>query len=139
VQSRGNPLTLQELVRHDCLTASARPGLAAWTLHGPDGAEEVKVSGRFRANSARILLKSCLAGLGVAFLPGVLVAAHLRAARLLRVLPHYRSDGAHLNVIIPSSQQIPTAVSDFVEFAAGKLQPIMSDQAPKPASKGRRR
>ena len=139
VQSRGNPVTLQELVRHDCLISSGRLGLASWTLHGPDGPEEVKVSGRFRANSARILLKSCLAGLGVGFLPGVLVAAHIRAGRLLRVLPHYRRDGAHLNVILPSSQQIPTAVSDFVEFAAGKLQPIIDGQSPTSASKGRRR
>jgi len=139
VQSHGNPETLQELTRHDCLTASGRPGLASWTLHGPDGREEVKVSGRFRANSARILLNGCLAGLGIGLLPGVLVAAHIRAGRLLRVLPHYRREGAHLNVILPSSQQIPTAVSEFVEFAAGRLQPIIDDQAPPTASKARRR
>jgi DNA-binding transcriptional LysR family regulator len=139
VQAHGNPETLQDLTRHECLTASGRPGSTAWTLHGPEGREEVNVSGRFRANSARILLKSCLAGLGVGLLPGVLVTAHLRAGRLLRVLPRYRRDGAHLNVILPSSQQIPTAVSVFVEFAAGKLQRIINEQAPTSASKGRRR
>src|SRR5271156_2397718 len=56
LQSRGNPKTLQELSRHDCLTASGRPGAATWTLQGPSGSEEVKVGGRFSANSARILI-----------------------------------------------------------------------------------
>jgi DNA-binding transcriptional LysR family regulator len=132
-RSRGSPNTLEELSRHDCLTASGRPGPVTWTLDGPDGREEVKVSGRFRANSARILLKSCLAGLGVALLPGVLVVAHIHAGRLVHVLPDYRREGADLNVILPTRQQIPTAVSAFVEFAAKKLQSIIRGQAPKAA------
>jgi DNA-binding transcriptional LysR family regulator len=139
LRTRGKPATLQDLVRHDCLTASGQPGPVTWTLHGPQGREEVKVSGRFRANSARVLVKSCLAGLGVALLPGVMIDAHIHAGRLVRVLPDYGREGADLNVILPSSQQIPTAVSAFVEFAAGKLQSIIGQQAPKPDPKRRRR
>jgi DNA-binding transcriptional LysR family regulator len=135
LRSRGNPKTLEELSRHDCLTVSGRPGLATWTLHGPGGREEVKVSGRFRANSARNLIKGCLAGLGIALMPEVLVATHLHTGRLGVVLPDYRREGADLNVILPTSQQIPTAVSAFVEFAAGKLRSIMGPEAAKPGSK----
>ena len=139
IRSRGNPKTLEELTRHDCLTVSGRPGPATWTLHGPGGREEVIVSGRFRANSARNLIKGCLAGLGIALMPEVLVATHLHAGRLGVVLPDYRREGGDLNVILPTSQQIPTAVSAFVEFAAGKLQSIMGPEASKPGSKERRR
>jgi DNA-binding transcriptional LysR family regulator len=139
IRSRGNPKTLEELTRHDCLTVSGRSGLATWTLHGPGGREEVKVSGRFRANSARSLIKGCLAGLGIALMPEVLVATHLHTGHLVQVLPDYRREGGDLNVILPTSQQIPTAVSAFVEFAAGKLQSIIGQQAPKPAPKARRR
>jgi len=138
-RSRGNPKTLEELSRHDCLTVSGRPGPVTWTLHGPGGREEVKVNGRFRANSARSLIMGCLAGLGIALMPEILIAAHLHAGRLVRVLPDYRREGADLNVILPTSQQIPTAVSAFVEFAAGKLQSIIGQQSPKPAPKVRRR
>jgi DNA-binding transcriptional LysR family regulator len=137
-RSRGHPKTFAELSRHDCVTASG-PGPVTWTLDGPDGREEVKVSGRFRANSAGILLKSCLAGLGLALLPGVLVVAHIRAGRLVHVLPDYHREGADLKVILPSSQQIPTAVSAFIEFAAKKLRSIIPGQAPKAAPRARRR
>jgi DNA-binding transcriptional LysR family regulator len=128
LQSRGSPRTLQELSRHDCLTASGRPGAATWTLRGPGGSEEVKVSGRFSANSARILINGCLAGLGIAFLPSVLIVPHIRAGRLIHVLPQYRRDGADLSVILPSSQQIPTAVLAFVEFAADKFQSMIDSE-----------
>jgi DNA-binding transcriptional LysR family regulator len=137
-RSRGHPKTFAELSRHDCVTASG-PGPVTWTLDGPDGREEVKVSGRFRANSAGILLKSCLAGLGLALLPGVLVVAHIRAGRLVHVLPDYHREGADLKVILPSGQQIPTAVSAFIEFAAKKLRSIIPGQAPKAAPRARRR
>jgi DNA-binding transcriptional LysR family regulator len=125
LQSRGSPRTLPELSRHDCLTASGRPGAATWTLQGPGGREEVKVSGRFSANSARNLINGCLAGLGIALLPSVLIAPHIYAGRLIHVLPQYRRDGADLSVILPSSQQIPTAVLAFVEFAADKFQSML--------------
>ena len=130
LQSRGNPKALQELARHECLTASGRPDAATWTLQGPSGSEEVRVNGRFSANSARILINGCLAGLGIAFLPNVLIAAHIRAGRLIHVLPQYRREGADLTVILPSSRQIPTAVSAFVEFAADKFQSMMHGEPP---------
>ncbi len=130
LQLRGNPGALQDLVRHDCLIVSGRPSPAGWILRGPAGSEEVKVSGRFSANSARILLKGCLCGLGVALLPGVLIAPHLQAGRLVHILPDYTREGADLNVILPSRQQVPTAVSAFVDFATDKLQTMIENTAP---------
>jgi DNA-binding transcriptional LysR family regulator len=122
--ARGHPETLQELAHHDCLIASTRQSRVTWTLQGPSGEEDVEVSGRFSANSARILLKSCLSGLGVALLPAVMVSADLRAGRLIHLLQGYRRDGADLNIVLPSRQHIPAAVSAFVEFAMLKLQSI---------------
>lgn len=138
LNSRGVPKILRELSGHDCLTASGQPGAVTWTVQGPSGSEEIKVSGRFSANSARILLKSALAGLGIAFLPSVLIAPHVRAGRLRHVLPEYRREGADLNVILPSSQQIPTAVAVFVEFVADKFRSTIAAERPS-ARKGRRR
>ena len=136
VQARGLPNTLRSLDRHDCLTASGRPDTATWILEGPNGSEEVKVGGRFSANSARTLLNGCLSGLGIALLPSIWVVPHIRAGHLVHVLPEFRRAGADLNVILPSSQQIPTAVSAFVEFAADKLQSIIDKQAGAPVADG---
>jgi DNA-binding transcriptional LysR family regulator len=137
--ARGNPGALQDLADHDCLTVSSRQSRVTWTLQGPLGDEEVKVSGRFSANSARILMKSCLSGLGIAILPAMLIVADLRAGRLVHVLPAYRRDGADFNIVLPSRQQIPTAVSAFVNFAAEKLRSILPDAAGYPEERRRTR
>ncbi|HEY3658573.1 MAG TPA: LysR family transcriptional regulator [Steroidobacteraceae bacterium] len=137
--ARGNPKTLQDLTHHDCLTVSNRQRHVTWTLQGPGGAEEVKVSGRFSANSARILMKSCLSGLGIAMLPTMLIASDLRAGRLVRVLPAYRRDGADFNIVVPSRQQIPAAVLAFVNFAEERLRSMIPNALAFPVERGRKR
>ena len=140
VAARGLPKTLQELTGHDCLTVSSLVRPVNWVLQGPNGVEEVRVSGRFCANSSRVLTKSCIAGLGIAMLPTMLIAPDLRIGRLVRVLPDYRRDGADFNVVLPSRQQIPAAVSAFIEFVTQRLRSLVmtTESEPKPV-KGRMR
>ncbi len=132
---RGIPENLPALESHDCLTVSGGQDLAIWRLTGPNGSEEVRVTGRFSANRARSLLKSCVSGLGIALLPDMIVMEDLSAGRLTHILPNYRSGGAKFSVILPSREQIPAAVSTFVEFATAKLETLLAIQAPKPARK----
>jgi DNA-binding transcriptional LysR family regulator len=121
LKKRGTPASLHALTGHDCLIGSGSSGVATWILSGPSGAEGIKVSGRFSANSARSLLKACLANLGIALLPSMLITGELRAKRLRQVLPEYRRAGTDFCVVLPSHRQIPAAVLAFVEFAADKL------------------
>jgi DNA-binding transcriptional LysR family regulator len=139
VAARGAPATLQELAKHDCLTVSSRQSRVSWTLQGPAGDEEVMVSGRFSANSARILMKGCVAGLGIALLPSMLIMAELRSGGLVRVLPTYRREGAHFNVILPSRQQVPAAVAVLVEFVMTRLQAVASADIIQAAPRRRKR
>jgi DNA-binding transcriptional LysR family regulator len=75
----------------------------------------------------------------VALLPAMIVSADLRAGRLIHVLQDYRRDGADLNVVLPSRQHVPTAVSAFVEFALLKLQSIMTFQVEAASGSANRR
>jgi DNA-binding transcriptional LysR family regulator len=120
LKSRGAPQDLSDLTKHDCLVTG--PAAAAtWALSGPRGLEEARVSGRVSANTARALLKSCVAGLGIALLPDMLTMRALRVGRLVHVLPEYQRPGAEFCVLLPSREQIPSAVAAFVAFATEKL------------------
>jgi DNA-binding transcriptional LysR family regulator len=137
--THGMPQSLQELERRDCLLMSTGAlGGTVWTLQGVHGDEEVNVSGRIRSSSARSLVKSCIAGLGIALLPTMLISPEIRAGRLIRVLPAYRRDGADFNVLLPSRLQIPSAVMAFVDFATDKLRSMTQafEQPPAVASGG---
>jgi DNA-binding transcriptional LysR family regulator len=122
--ARGLPTSLESLREHDCLPQSNRTGPVVWHLQGPGGSTEIQVSSRFRANTARAVLRAAVAGLGIALLLHPVTATDVDAGRLSRVLPEYRREGADLYAVCVSRRQIPRAVSVFIEFAAGKLRSL---------------
>lgn len=121
VSARGTPSHPQALSHHDCLPQSNLSGPVTWHLQGPDGPTSIEVSGRFRANAARVVLRAALAGLGIALLPDSVTTPEIEAGRLVRVLPKYRREGADLYAVYVSRRQIPLAVSAFTEFAGERI------------------
>ncbi|HEX6703804.1 MAG TPA: LysR family transcriptional regulator [Albitalea sp.] len=119
--ARGTPAKLDELAAHDCIAMLPSAGRAVWRLDSPDGPAEVVVAGRFHANSAQVLVKAALAGLGIALLPEVMATPLLRENRLAQVLPGFGVEGVDLYLVYLSRRQQPRAVSAFAEFAVGKL------------------
>jgi DNA-binding transcriptional LysR family regulator len=126
VAARGAPTKPQALAAHDCLPQSNRSGLVVWHLEGPDGPSDIEVSGKFRANTARVVLRAAVAGLGIALLPDSVTAAEIEAGRLVRVLPRHRREGADLYAVYVSRRQIPLAVSAFVTFAGEKIRSVLA-------------
>ncbi|MFD2273177.1 substrate binding domain-containing protein [Undibacterium arcticum] len=102
--ARGVPATLADLEEHDCITFPKQSGRVSWTLDGPDGAVEVKVAGRFSANTAQVLLNATLANLGIALLPTMMAAPYLHAGRLKEVLPEYALHGQGIHFVLPQPQ-----------------------------------
>jgi len=124
IAARGTPNTLQDLANHDCLTPANLSRRTTWRLTGPDGTEEVQVTGRFSGNTAQSLRKASLAGLGIALLPSAMAKLDIQANLLVPVLPQYQRSGQSLNVFYPSRKQRPLAVSAFVGLVIKKLSDV---------------
>ncbi len=121
LQERGMPQSPQELPGHDCIVMSSATGRSSWRLDGPDGAIEVAVAGRLQANSAQALLRAAVAGLGIALLPAIMTAPHIRSGALLPVLPQFGVVGVDVHLVYQSRRQLPRAVQAFVEFTMAKM------------------
>lgn len=121
IAARGAPATLQDLAQHDCVTAAHPSGRATWRLAGPDGEEEVQVTGRFSGNTAQALRRAAVAGLGIALLPPSMGRLDVAAGRLMPVLPRYQRTGQGLTVLYPSRKHLPLAVSAFIAMVTQKL------------------
>lgn len=126
LEAKGMPADLQALAEHDCLGQGhgARASSMSWQLQGAEGSTEVPIKPRFIANTAGAVVQAALSGFGIALLPMMLVAPHLKAGRLIRVLPEYWRDGGGLKLVFPSRRQVPRAVAAFAEFAEAHLQAI---------------
>lgn len=121
IAAHGSPRTLQDLVDHDCVISAQPGGYATWRLVGPQGEEEVQVSGRFSGNTAQALRRAAVAGLGIALLPPVMARLDVQAGVLVPVLAQYQPKGYGLNVLYPSRRQLPLAVSAFIDLVIEKL------------------
>jgi DNA-binding transcriptional LysR family regulator len=125
--ARGTPGTPEALSAHECVTLMqptgpiGSTGRISWRLDGPHGAEEIAVGGRFSANTVQALLKAALAGLGIALLPAVITAPHVRTGDLKEVLPDYGVIGIGVYFVFLSSRQLPRAVRAFIDFTMAKM------------------
>ncbi|UUZ71174.1 LysR family transcriptional regulator [Polaromonas sp. P1(28)-8] len=122
--ARGAPLTLQDLVNHDCVIPSHPSGRTTWRLRGPKGEEEVQIAGRFSGNTAQSLRKATLAGLGIALLPPTMARLDILAGRLVAVLPEYQRASHGMSVLYPSRRHLPLAVSAFIGLVIEKLSEV---------------
>jgi DNA-binding transcriptional LysR family regulator len=117
--THGHPQEPGELARHVCL-----PHLYLssddrhWRLKGPRGIVSVKADGPFLSNSALVLRRATLAGLGIAMLPLYCVAQDLDAGTLVPVLPQYRPPERPVFVVHPQATLVPKKVRLFVDFMA---------------------
>lgn len=83
LQAHGEPASVDDLLRHQCLAYgyAARP--EPWTIDG----REIRVSGYLRANSSEAVLRATRGGLGIGLLPHIQADEDLARGYLVRVLP----------------------------------------------------
>ncbi|MFM0619282.1 LysR family transcriptional regulator [Paraburkholderia nemoris] len=98
LERSGMPQTPQALDAHECLRVAYGGGYRTrqvWTFRR-EAVEErvevrVEVRGHLLSNSLDILLDAVLAGRGIALLPEWLVAAEIRAGRLMRLFQNFEA------------------------------------------------
>jgi DNA-binding transcriptional LysR family regulator len=121
---RGAPSSLRDLARHRCLMGFAR-GELPQSHWGSGAASKVHVDGAFFTNEMLLLRDAAVRGLGIAFVPLMLVHQDLRSGALAQVLPGKLRGEAVLAVVYPERQFVPPAVRAFVdavvEWAPGAL------------------
>ncbi|WP_445143555.1 LysR family transcriptional regulator [Dyella sp. Tek66A03] len=118
---RGLPASVAALASHDCIVLPRASGTAVWQLTGPEGVQEVEVTGRFHANTIQVLLDATLAGLGISLLPSLITAPYVRDGELVELLPGHGTDGLGIHIVYLSRRQLPRAVTAFVEFTMKKM------------------
>jgi DNA-binding transcriptional LysR family regulator len=121
LRRRGRPRTLRDLARHERLGYLRDGHPSAWRLVGDDGLETVEVDGGFHANDVDALLAAALAGRGLVALFDFLAAPHLRARRLVRVLPDHRGEARPIHALYPRNRHLLPKVRVFVDFLATLL------------------
>ncbi|MEC9482465.1 MAG: LysR family transcriptional regulator [Halomonas sp.] len=106
------PHSLAELATHNCLMGSRD----SWLFEVEGRRQEVRVNGRWQANSGPALLDAALKGLGLAQLPDYYVEAHIASGRLVSVLENYQFTDTAVWAVYPRHRHLSPKIRQFVDY-----------------------
>jgi DNA-binding transcriptional LysR family regulator len=114
------PMAVSELAEHEYLrfrNPGMRVGMLSLTRWGTDTeTEEVSVTSIMVSNHLDTLLRTTLEGGGIAVMPLPLVAPHLAAGQLVRVLPQWVTGQYSVYAAMPSRRFVPRRTRVFLDF-----------------------
>lgn len=117
---RGTPRKPEELAQHECLSFSPA-AVAHWRLANQDGTCQVPVSGRLQVNHGQALRVAALHGMGIVLQPEILLAADVRAGRLVRLFPDHELPSRPMNVVYLPERYRSPKLRSFVDFLAERF------------------
>ena len=110
-ETHSPPVTLQDLVKQDCITLRLQGGgIYAWELRDGDREIEARVTGQVTFSGAYQMLNAALSGYGLAFLPEELTQPHVQAGRLIRVMDDCCPNFPALHAYYPSRRNSSRAM-----------------------------
>ncbi|MFL9922169.1 LysR family transcriptional regulator [Paraburkholderia fungorum] len=131
LESKGPPLVPEELAGRECLVLHT-PGFPTdvWTLEGPAGRSELRVSGPVQTNVAESLLVAVRQNMGIASVPVYAAIDGLRTGALVRVLPEYTLQRINIYAIYASRRYVDAKIRTWIEFIRDYLpRAIAKDEA----------
>ena len=116
------PVVPQDLQAHRCINyrLSTAGGLLAWDLVQNGRPLSVRVSGPLIFNDGELILAAVLAGQGLAYSFEDIVAEHLQAGRLVRVLEPYCPTFPGFFLYHPSRRQPSPALTALIGVLRGQ-------------------
>ena len=121
LDNAGEPRIPGDLAQHECLgfrTMKAH----VWTLHQADESVRVAVGGRFQLNSMGLIRRLATLDLGIAVLPGEIVADDVANGRLRRILTDWEGPPTPVYAMT-ETRLLPAKTQRFIEFLRDHLDP----------------
>ncbi len=137
----GTPRRRKDLAQHRCLVGFARGELPE--THWPVGGAMVHVENVFSSNEIRMLVHAAVKGLGLAFLPRMIVEEHLASGALVRVMEGVLDGENRIAIVYPERELVPPQVRAFVDMVVAWA-PVMRSRGlgdparPRPAARRKR-
>ncbi len=119
----GEPRTLADLARHNCLGYTYTRGGVEVDLLGPEGRVVAPFRGTLRANHGEVLHQAALDGLGIVLQPTFISGEALADGRLRSVLPGYCTQALDAYAVFLSRKYLSAKVRTFVDFLAERFGP----------------
>jgi DNA-binding transcriptional LysR family regulator len=115
--AHGRPLRPSDLTRHACLTLSHFPGSTSWPFRVDGELVQVEVKSPVAADSAHMLLKLAIEGVGIIRFGDIIVARAIQEGLLEPLLEGFQEpESFPMWAILPPGRQRTPKVKVFLDF-----------------------
>jgi len=126
IDAHGEPKQPKELVKHHCLINTLTQSPRRWRFREGKRSFSIKVDGRCDANEDTILQSMACSGLGIAYLPAIVVNDKVAEGELVPILNEYIPNPLPISVVYPSRQFLSTAKRMLIDhLIANANSPIL--------------
>jgi DNA-binding transcriptional LysR family regulator len=116
----GRPEVASDLAHHSCLTLSRAPGSNVWRFRVNDRIVPVTVKGSACADSADMLVRLAIEGVGIVRLGEIAVASAIQKGLLQPLLQEtHQPESYPLWAVMPPGRQRTLKVKVFLDFLSG--------------------
>ncbi|MGR2737962.1 LysR family transcriptional regulator [Billgrantia sp. Q4P2] len=124
---RGRPQALADLGGHEVIVYGRAGWSKAWNFLDAKGeARDLQWRGRIRLDDLEAIADATLAGEGLAWLPGWLIAEHLRSGALVRILENEASRDVDIHAVWPQSRHLPMRVRVVIDELVKRIPTFMT-------------
>ncbi len=116
----GRPAAPGDLNGHALLLYSGMNSSGSLTVDGPNGPETLKFRPVMRSENETMLHMAALEGMGLVFLPELMIQPDIAAGRLETVLPGKVNFTATLHAVYPSRKYLSAKVRTFIDFLSSR-------------------
>ena len=122
LRRNGRPKLPEDLANHACIGYTYAATGHEWQLHGDDGrVHAIKLRPAMQTNNGDTAAAAAVAGLGIVWQPTFIIGEHLRAGRLVPVLPGYRIPDIDILAVYPSRRHLSAKVRAMIDFLADEF------------------
>jgi len=130
LRRRSQPRAPQDLMEHQCVRLVNPSITPDWQLSSHDGeTRRLDVRGPLIADTPELLLDVALRGAGIALLPLFSVIDEVRAGRLKRVLPAWRSPDIGFYALLPSRHYLSAKSRAWLDWVEKRICPQVGADA----------
>ena len=116
LERNGTPRTLNDLMKHNCLTFNMQGGQQrGWYFKNKGKTIIVRPGGKLDCNDGELLHRWCLEGLGLAWRSTWEIESQLAAGELVTVLDEYALSNYDIMAIYPQQRHLPLKTRLFID------------------------
>jgi DNA-binding transcriptional LysR family regulator len=112
----GEPKTLGDLAKHNCLAISSEGSQRGWTFRDNGKNVVMRVNGNMGCNDGQVLHDWALAGKGLAWRSMWEVGSEIEAGKLQTVLDQHAAPGNDIYAVFAQRRHLPLRIRAFVDF-----------------------